>query len=197
MLTAVGPLGRTVAIFVVGMATVAAVPVGRAFQRRTVELRRPDVDVESVRVDDALRASALRGIHHATIGLLMCGILLVGYGIVSTQGVEGLSVRGVTVVSAPPLSHGFGFDAPASANARYQRAHWIEANGSHHSTLVPTRLVQARDVTIGTIVEHPFFYGVGAWMGIIGFLGALIAFGRAAKSWRRPQTTPSALRAAA
>jgi hypothetical protein len=193
MLTSIGPLGRTVAIFVVGMSTVAAVPIGRTFQRRTVELRRPDVDLESVRVDDALRATALRGIHHATIGVLMCGVLLVGYGVVSTQGVPGLSVRGVTVVAAPPLSRGFGFDPPASAAARFQRAHWIEVNGSHHSTLVPTRLVEARDASIGTIVEHPFLYAVGAWMGIIGFFGALIEWGRAAKAWRRPQTTPSAL----
>jgi hypothetical protein len=193
MVASVGPLDRTVAIFVVGMVTVIAVPVGRAFQRRTVELRRPDVDVESVRVDDALRASALRGIHHATIGVLMCGLLLVGYGTVSTQGVLGISVRGVTVVAAPPLSHGFGVDSPASATARRQRVHWIEASGSHHSTLVPTRLVQARDVTIGTIVDDPVLHGIGAWMGILGFFGALIEWGRAAKSWRRPQTTPTAL----
>jgi len=76
---------------------------------------------------------------------------------------EGLSHRGITVVSAPPLSHGFGFDAPVSASARYQRAHWIEANGSHHSTLVPTRLVQARDVTIAELsLKHPGRYTIVA-----------------------------------
>jgi hypothetical protein len=30
-------------------------------------------------------------------------------------------------------------------------------------------------------------------MAIIGFFGALIQWGRAARAWRRPQTTPTAL----
>ncbi len=197
MITSPVPLGPTVPIFAVGIATVVVVPVGRAFQRRTVELRRPDVDAASVRVDDALRASALRGIHHATIGVLLCGILLIGNGILSTQGVLGISVRGETVLAAPPLSRGFGLESPASATARYQRAHWTEVDGSRHRALVPTRLVQARDVTVGTIVEHPVLFGTGAWMALFGFVGALVEWGRAAKAWRRPQRTPSALRTAA
>jgi len=192
MTTAIAPLGRTIAIFVTGLATVLAVPVGRVFQRRTLELRRADVDAASVRVDDALRAAALRGIHHATLGILLCGLLLVGYGAVATQGVEGLQVRGVTVVSAPPLSTGFGFASPASATARTQLAHWTEPDGSRHVTSVPTRAVQARDAFIGTIVDHPVLDGIGAWATMIGFFGALLEWWRAAGSWRRPQATPTA-----
>lgn len=189
MITAVGPVGRTVAVFAVGLTTIFAVPIGIAFQRRTVELRRPDVDTESVRVDDALRASALRGIHHATIGVLMCGVLLVGYGAVTTQNVTTVKVGDRVVLrvqsdsmTAVPVPFGAG-------DASSYRVEWTEPGGVTHSRLIRTG---NESLTLGSL-DVGLLLGIAYWITVLGFFGALIEWGRAAKAWRRPQMTPTAL----
>ena len=194
MITAAAPLTSTmIAIFATGVATILSVPVGHVFQQRTVELRRPDVDAESVRVDDALRASALRGIHHATLGILMCGLILVGYGAIATQNVTTvrvgsrvvLRVASETMLSVPEP---FVVEHPH----RY-RIEWTEPGGAHHTKIVRTG---AERLTFDSPNVGPLL-GVGFWVALVAFLGALVEWSRAAKAWRRPQATPSGVEARA
>ena len=192
MITAAVPLTSTmIAIFVTGAATILSVPIGHVFQQRTVELRRPDVDAGSVRVDDALRASALRGIHHATLGILMCGLILVGYGAIATQNVTTvrvgsrvvLRVASETMVSVPEP---FVVEHP-----RRYRIEWTEPGGAHHTKIVRTG---AEPLTFDSPNVGPLL-GIGFWVALVAFLGALVEWSRAAKAWRRPQTTPSGVEA--
>ena len=183
----------TTATFILGFTTLIALPVGEAFKRRTVELRRPDVDAASVGVDDALRASALRGIHHATIGVLMCGLLLMGYGAVTTQNVAMVQVGDRIVLRVP--SDGFIQMEPdplLRLHPRRYRVEWTEPGGVRHSRLIRTG---GERVTVNSLDVGPLL-GIGYWVAVFGFFGAVIQWGRAAKAWRRPQTTPSAVEAA-
>jgi hypothetical protein len=186
IVTAAGPLGRTTAIFVVGFATLLAVPVGRRFQRRTLELRRPEGDTESIRVDDALRASALRGIHHATIGVLMCGLLLLGYAALTTQTYYGIAHDGQFLVRAEPLSTSFSARSSAAHPNRYD-VRWRSPDGETHRVRVT---VPDRGYAIGSIWPNHGLVALAYWLAVIGFLGALVQWGRAARAWRRPQRTP-------
>ncbi len=183
----------TTATFVLGFTTLIALSVGEAFKRRTVELRRPDGDAESVCVDDALRASALRGIHHATIGVLMCGLLLVGYGAVTTQNVATVQVGDRVVLRMP--SDGFIQMEPdrlLSLHPRRYRVEWTQPGGVKHSRLIRTGGAR---ITLNSLDVGPLL-GIGYWVVVFGFFGALIEWSRAAKAWRRPQTTPSAVEVA-
>ncbi len=186
IVTAAGPLGRTSAIFAVGFATLLAVPVGRRFQRLTLELRRPEGDTESIRVDDALRASALRGIHHATIGVLLCGLLLLGYAAVSTQTYFGIAHDGHVLVRAEPLSTSLSASTTPADPHRYD-VRWRSPDGARHRVRVT---VPNRGYTVGTIWPNHGLVGLAYWLTVIGFLGALVQWGRAARAWRRPQRTP-------
>ena len=188
ILSAAAPLNPTIAaIFVLGVATVIALPLGRAFQRRTIELRRPDGDAESVRVDDALRASTLRGIHHATVGVLMCGLLLVGYGAVVTQNVATVQVGDRVVLRVQSMFTVAVPDPFVTAHPRRYRVEWTEPGGARHSKLIRTG---DERLTLNSLDVGPLL-GIGYWVVVIGFFGALIEWGRAAKAWRRPQTTPT------
>ncbi len=193
MSTAAAPLNATIiAIFATGVATILSVPVGHVFQQRTVELRRPDVDAESVRVDDALRASALRGIHHATLGILMCGLILVGYGAIATQNVTTVRVgsRVVLRVASETMNavpDPFLVESPPS---RY-RIEWTEPGGARRTKIIRT---DGAPVTLDSPNVGPLL-GVGFWVAVAAFLGALVEWSRAAKAWRRPQTTPTGVEA--
>ncbi|MEP6623432.1 MAG: hypothetical protein ABJC79_03245 [Acidimicrobiia bacterium] len=187
MATAAGPLGRASAIFAVGFATIIAGRVGRRFQRRTLELRRADGDTQSIRVDDVLRASALRGIHHATIGVLMCGLLLLGFAAVSTQTYFGIAHDDRFLVQAEPLSTSFSARA-SSADPNHYDVGWQSPDGVRHRVRVT---VPDRGYTVGTIWPNHGLVGLAYWLTVIGFLGALLQWGRAARAWRRPQRTPT------
>ena len=188
IITAAAPLTSTmIAIFATGIATILSVPIGHVFQQRTVELRRPDVDAESVRVDDTLRASALRGIHHATLGILMCGLILVGYGAIATQSVTTVRV-GNRVVLRVASEMMLAIPAPfVVEHPRRYRIEWTEPGGAEHTKIVRTG---AEPLTLDSPNVGPLL-GVGFWVALVAFLGALVQWSRAAKAWRRPQTTPS------
>lgn len=181
--TADGELRVTLGLFAVGFATVLAVPLGRFLQRRTVEMRRVNVDPESARVDDALRANAVRGIHHATVGVLMCGLLLIGYGAVSTQSYLGMNEGSETLLRTPPLSRHL-WTSPVGKDR--VRVHWIEVDGSAHSDVVPA----LADAVYGNIWTNDTLVAIGYWAAFLGFFGALVQWARAAKAWRRPQRAP-------
>ncbi len=188
--TADGGLGVTVVLFLVGFATALGVPVGRWLQRRTIEMRRDEGDIASVRVDDALRASAVRGIHHATVGVLMCGLLLIGYGAVGTQTFLGVKEGDHVLLRTPPLSRDLRSEGVSSSNADHVTVHWVEANGTAHTTVI-RRNPGSTDTIYGNIWANGTLLGIGYWITIIGFVGALIQWGRAAKAWRRPQAQPA------
>ena len=97
-----GAIGVTGTLFASGFATLLAVPLGRWLQRRTTELQRTETDPDSLRVDDGLRASAVRGIHHATLGVLFCGLLILGYAASSTQTFVGITNGDRVLFRAPP-----------------------------------------------------------------------------------------------
>ena len=187
MATAAGPLRPALVLFIVGLSTIVVVPIGRAFQHRTVELRRHDVDTASVRVDDALRASALRGIHHATLGVLMCGLLLVGYAAVAVQNVTTVKVGDRTVLRLESVSTIAVPEPLVVEPPQMYRLDWTEFTGRSHSRVLHTG---GQRVTLGSL-HVSVLMDSGYWVALIALLGALIEWSRAAKAWRRPQRTPS------
>ncbi len=193
MITASVPLTSTmIAIFATGAATILSVPIGHVFQQRTVELRRPDVDAESVRVDDTLRASALRGIHHATLGILMCGLILVGYGAIATQNVTTVRVGSRVVLRVASETMNAVPDPFLVEQPTRFRINWTEPGGARRTKIVRT---QGAPLTFDSPHVGPLL-GVGFWVALVAFLGALVEWSRAAKAWRRPQTTPAMIGAA-
>lgn len=175
----------------VGAATLLAVPLGRWLQRRTVEMQRVDADETAIRVDDALRAAAVRGVHHATLGVLCCGLLLTGYVGTTTQNVievrDGdrvlLREPALTMTAVPPRSVD-----PVSDRRVTWRVTWTAPDGSEHERRV-------HGTRAGTLVAGTWGFGPVAWIGfwavLVGLVGACFEWGRAAKAWRRPQRIPS------
>jgi hypothetical protein len=188
--TAHGELGVTVALFVTGFATVLSVPIGRWLQRRTIELQRADTDPDSIRVDDALRASAARGIHHATVGVLMCGLLILGYAATSTQSYLGVKDEHRVLLRTPTLTRTITADSLGSSRPNHLRVHWTEADGSRHTMIIERR--GPRTIT-GNIWSDGTLLGIGYWVTIFGFIGAIIQWSRAAKAWRQPMAYRTAV----
>ena len=192
MITAAAPLTSTmIAIFATGIATILSVPIGHVFQQRTVELRRPDVDAESVRVDDTLCASALRGIHHATLGILMCGLILVGYGAITTQNVTTVRVGSRVLLRVASETMNAVPDPFLVEHPHRFRIEWTEPGGARRTKIVRTDGAQ---VTLDSSNVGPLL-GVGFWVALVAFIGALLEWSRAAKAWRRTQTTPAGMEA--
>lgn len=183
-------LGRLLAVFVIALGTIAAIPLGRVAQRRTVELARDSVDPTSVRVDDAVRANAVRSIHRATLGILFCGVLLAGYGMVASQLFQGVRVGDHLVVRTEPGSHDLrvrtGEVVPGAVRVDVT---WTDADGHHRHR---ARTVTGASVTSGWLVDVGALVGLGWWAMVVGFVGAVVQWGRTAKSWRSPQRSPSA-----
>ena len=178
-------------IFGVGFAALLAVPLGQRFERRTAELQRTGGDETARQVDDALRASAIRGIHHSTLGVLLCGLCLIGTGAVATQSwiavVDGphtlLRIPSHTTVNLQRVSQ-----AGTPAAEAVWRADWKEFDGTSHArTLRPA----SGNVTLDSSGRDSSLLGIGAAVSFLGFLGALIEWVRAARAWRKPQRGPT------
>lgn len=181
-------LGVTFVLLVAAAATLLAIPYGRRARRRAIEARRDDLDPASVRADDALRGCTARGIHHATVGLLCCGLLLASYALVATQTAPDLVVDGRSVLDLPPLTTDT-LTTPApllQAEPVRWRAEWTPPANRTESRIVHGRSVQI--ISQGS----DGLLGVGFWLGLAALGGALFQYGEAAKAWRRPQRTPSA-----
>ena len=149
-------------------------------------MRRDEGDAASVRVDDALRASAVRGIHHATVGVLMCGLLLIGYGAVSTQSFLGVQEGDRVLLRTAPLSRDFRFEPVSSSRTDRILVRWVEAGGAVRTTVIHRDPGSTDSTIYGNIWANGTLLGIGYWITVIGFVGALIQWGRAAKAWRRP-----------
>lgn len=188
VVTAPNGFGVTFVLFVTAAVTLLAIPYGRRARRRAIEARRDDLDPAAVRTDDALRGCTVLGIHHATLGLLCCGLLLASYGLVATQAAPDVVVDGRTLLDLPPLT-GDTSSIPApliQPEPVRWRVEWTPP--ANHSE---TRIVRGRSVEIVSNGSDALI-GIGFWLGIAALGGALFQYGEAAKSWRRPQRTPSA-----
>ena len=185
ILTAPGSLGVTVVIFGLAFATVLAVPLGGYLQRRTVEVGRGEIDDPGIRVDDALRAASVRGIHYATVGVLLCGLLLAGYGTALTQGVTTVRVGDRTVAHLPPASEHTTITPNLSADPTVWYIAWTEPGGVTKSR----RIASTETVAFGTLAAGPLL-AIGFWTSVVGLIGALVAWSMSAKAWKHPQRVP-------
>lgn len=188
VLTAPNGLGVTFVLFAFALATLAAIPYGHRARRRTIEARRDDLEPAAVRVDDALRGCTVRGIHHATLGLLCCGLLLAAYGLVATQVAPDVVVDGRSALDLPPLtSDASSVPAPLTqAEPVRWRVEWTPPANTTETRIFHGRSVQIVSDGTGVLI------GTGFWLGLVGLAGALSQYGEAAKAWRRPQRTPTA-----
>jgi hypothetical protein len=184
-----GPYGAGI---VAAVSAVLIVPVGFVLQRRIVEAPR---DTLAAPVDDALRTAAVRSVHHAMLGVLLCGITVAGFiGAVVQNPMTVVDDRG-TVFTAPPGSTSLSIDTgriQAGEPDAPVRVYWTEADGSEHHTRWlavdgPPRLGDDDDV---------FAVQAFGWTMVFAAFGALRNWWRAATSWRRATRGPAPVAAA-
>jgi len=159
---------------------------GAWLQRRIVERTRERDDPAHLRVDDALRSSAVRAVHHAVVGVLLCVLALVGVVGVTSQTFVGVDLGGHTVFHAPA---GATVDSvenltPEGSAVATVRIRWTDADGRRHETV--RSAAGDATITMGDLWANVWILSFGFWCTTIGFLGALYQWGRASKAWRRP-----------
>ena len=113
----------------------------------------------------------------------MCGLFLVGYGAFATQGVSIVTV-GHRVVLRVPSEFTMVVPSPfVVAHPRRYLVTWVEPGGASHSKVIRTH---GQPITVGPRdLDRPLLV-VGFGAASLGFLGAFVEWGRAAKAWRRP-----------
>jgi hypothetical protein len=176
---AFGATGAMVVIVpVVALAGIAVVVLGGWIQRRIVEQARARVDEDQARVDDALRASAVRAVHHATVGILLCGIAFVGIT-GARWGPIDVEVAGETRFQLAP--------GASDVVTGGERIWWTDFSGDRHARVVPR--------AVGHITgwhqrsESPAVSIVGAFLALLAGVGAVLEWREAARAWRRPRPT--------
>jgi hypothetical protein len=172
-----GIAARLVAIVLAGGLVTAT---AAWLQRRIVEQQRDGTS--DVPVDDALRAASVRAIHHAVVGLMLCAIALVGFIGVESQMFTGIQIGDHVAFRFPA---GATFDErtdvevePATATVT---VHWRDAGGAPHTTV---RATEDQGVGWGSLTADSALMGLGYWVAVLGFLGGIVEWGRAAKAWR-------------
>ena len=164
-----------VIVSVVAAVGVAVVVIGAWLQRRIVEHARVRVDANQARVDDALRASAVRAVHHATVGLLLCGIAFVGVT-GATWGPIGVQVDNTSHFEIAPGAT----DVVQAENQIW----WTDFGGARHTRILPSG--QGHFTGWMQTYESDVISSVGALLALLAGLGALFAWREAARAWRRP-----------
>lgn len=156
---------------------------------RIVERGRDRIEAGHARVDDALRSSAVRAIQHATVGILACGIGVLGIIAIQTQTYQAVTVDGRSVFVVPDggslvrVVDGGDLTTVVTQTTR-MRIEWRDRDGINHTT------VRTRPPAVyfgsGTYIESDLAIAIGSFALIIGWFGGLIEWSRAAKAWRRP-----------
>jgi hypothetical protein len=180
----------------VGVAAIVAVAGGRWIRRGIVEHRRARLEPAAVSADDALRAVGVRGIHHATMGVLFCGLLLLGVAAVRTQTFDGVAVDGRVVVRVAPGSH----DLVVMTLADGAQVRWTDQRGTRHLSraVVPTAARHTyHTYTVGRLWDHGWLVALGYVTAMVGFVGALAQLRRASRAWRYGQVAVGSVNVAA
>lgn len=180
--TAPAGLGPYAPLLAGSVAALLIVPVGRVLQRRIVEAPRDELDPG---VDDVLRSTAVRAVHHAVLGVLLCALAVAMFAGSATHSTSDvLDDRGV-VYTVPPGSTSISVDTGLIQSGHPHgpiRVYWIEANGSEHRSrplLVSGSPRLGGDDSVALIQ----LYG---WGMVGAAIAALVQWWRAATSWRRP-----------
>ncbi len=169
----------------VGLAAIVALAGGRRIRRRIAEHRRTSLEPAAVCADDALRAVGVRGIHHATMGVLFCGLLLLGVAGIRTQTFEGVSIDGHVVVRVAPGSH----DLNVATLADGAQVRWTDRRGTPHFSRVTVPARMRHTYTVGRLWNDGWLVALGFATVVVGFVGALAQLGRASRAWRHGQVT--------
>ncbi len=174
-----------VTAMVVGIAAVATVAIGARLQRRIVEQAQDHRNPQHARVDDALRAGAVRAVHHAVMGILLCGITLLA--VTGATRTETMRVErdGHVVMTLPSDGHDFRIATEAGTYS----VTWIGADGVEQATsLAAARSPEVYDITSPTSsgISNGPMVALGFWLAFAAGIGALFEWRAAARSWRRP-----------
>jgi hypothetical protein len=175
-----------VAQIVAGVAAIVAVAGGRWIRRRIVEHRRATLKPADVSADDALRAVGVRGIHHAAMGVLFCGLLLLGVAAVRTQIFDGVAVDGRIVVRVASGSH----DLVVTTLADAAQVRWTDQRGTPHSLRIAVAAAPRNTnhtYTVGRLWDNGWLVALGYVTALVGFVGALAQLRRASRAWRHGQ----------
>jgi hypothetical protein len=170
----------------VGLVALATVALSAWLQRRIVEQAQDHRNPEHARVDDALRAGAVRAVHHAVMGILLCGLTLLAVtGATSTETAQ-VERNGVRVLALP----GDGHDFKITANGDAASVTWIGADGVVQVTSLPPTHNAGDYVVTGRTTSGSFdispIVAISFWLAFIAVFGALFEWRAAARSWRRP-----------
>jgi hypothetical protein len=183
--------GALVVIMGVDLVVAAA---GAQFARRVAEQTRDQsLDLE---VDDALRATTVRALHRAVLGVLLCGIAVAGFIGVESQMFQGVQV-GDRVEFRFPAGASFDGTTDVHITGDIVTVTWRDAGGERHATSRPAP--DGAGVTVGLLTGNVTLLAVGAWLAMLGFLGAFVQWGRASKAWRHapPSARPEPVGSAA
>jgi hypothetical protein len=164
-----------VIVNVVAAAGVGVVGLGTWLQRRIVEHAQVRTDADHAEVDDALRASAVRAVHHATIGLLLCGIAFLG---ITGAGWGPIEVH---------VNDKTAFEiAPGASDVVQGRdtIWWTAFDGTRHTRTIPSD--QGQISGWRRTYESSAVSIIGVLLALFAGSGALIEWREAARAWRRP-----------
>lgn len=167
-------------VFVILVPTlvVASVVLGVWLQSRIVEHAQLARDAEHARVDDALRASAVRAVHHATIGIVLCGIAFLGVTAAAWSTTEVMAGSHVAFEIRGATNLATSTDPVGSNDATVDRIWWTDFDGVRHSRVVPG-LTGYQQTSAGPAP-------LGGLLALVTGIGALFEWRAAARAWRAP-----------
>jgi hypothetical protein len=176
---AAGMQGRLLIATIVSAGVgIVAVFVGNWLERRIVELAPPVGDADALAVDDALRSGAVRAVHHATIGIVLCACAFLGItGASWTLMQVKVGDRVVFETHAATLVVSGGFTT--AAGHRMDVIEWTDPEGTRHRRMVSG--MTGYDITSDSSIPL-----IGALLALFTGIGALMEWRAAARAWREP-----------
>lgn len=176
-----GPYGPAIGL---ALATLLIVPIGRWLQSRIVEAPRDTIQPD---VDDALRTTAVRAVHHSVLGVLLCGLAVAAIGGMLTQSTMVVRSGGAIVFRAPPGSTSISVDTGLRQTYGPRapvRIFWIEADGSEHQTEWQRIAGSPRFSHADNVAASTAF----AVVMLFATFWTLLQWARATNAWRQGST---------